>query len=241
MKKVWTGIESSGKDLHLSIEADIVLQRNKRWLKKREKLGLPTVRRTMAFMAPMKPAFIKEIEGAGCLYLEFKQFNEISHLSQVDIFVGELLKLFPSSGSNSLTREQLDFITQGAKDGVHIYAASQDFSQVHAQFRRIVNECYIVTKVIGSRRPIASAPPVNRIWGICMVRPVSAQSFKGDNASMDVLGWPSFTLIRKEDTDRFDTSYKVPLARLPDKLVRKQEVIGKDDDGKVVYKKTQWV
>ena len=85
MKKVWTGIESSGKDLHLSIEAYEVLQRNRRWIKIREKLQLPYVPRTMAFMAPMKPHFVEEIQDGGCIYLEFKQFNEISHFSRIFI------------------------------------------------------------------------------------------------------------------------------------------------------------
>lgn len=241
MKKVWTGIESSGKDLHLSIEAEFVLRRNIRWLKKREKQGLPRVPRTMAFMAPMSKGFIKEIESAGLVYKKFDNLVDILGLSEVDIFIGELIKLFPANGSNSLSREQLDFITQGAKDGVYMYCASQDFSQVHKQFRLLVNEVRLVTKILGSRRPIKSAPRVKRVWGLCMVRSVSPDSFKGDSGTMESIGFPSFTWIRLEDCLRFDTSYKVPLTTLPPKHVRKQEIIGKDEHGVVVYEKTIWV
>lgn len=241
MKKVFTGIESSGKDLHLSIEAENVLQRNIRWLKKREKQGVEKVPRTMAFMAPMSQDFIKKIEDAGLIYKKFDNLTDILGLNEVDIFIGELIKLFPANGSNSLSREQLDFITQGAKDGVHMYCASQDFSQVHKQFRLLVNEVYVVTKIMGSRRPIKSAPVVKRVWGLCMVRPVSPSSFKGDSATMETLGFPKFTWIKLEDCLRFDTSYKVPLTTLPPKHVRKQEIIGKDETGKVVYNKTIWV
>lgn len=242
MKIVWTGIESSGKDLHLSIQADKILRRNKAWLRKRKKLGLETIPRTMAFMAPMSKEFRAQVENAGLKYLEFKNLIEVLGLSECDIFIGELIKLFPSNGSNSLSREQLDFITQGAKDGVHIFAASQDFSQVHKQFRLLVNEVYVVTKLFGSKRPIKSAPPVKRIWGLCMVRRVSPASFKGDNATMESSDmFPSFTWIRREDTQRFDTSYKVPLTTLPVRFVRKQEIQGKDEFGNVVYKKSIWV
>jgi len=122
-----------------------------------------------------------------------------------------------------------------------MYCASQDFSQVHKQFRLLVNEVYTVSKIIGSRRPMKTSPPVKRIWGICMIRPVAPRSFKGDSATMEALGWPSFYFISKEDCMRFDTSYKVPISKLPTKFVRKQEIIGKDEDGHVEYKKIIWV
>jgi len=236
MKTVYTGIESSGKSLQLSINAKRVLDRNKKWLKI---TGIP---RAMAFNTPMSPAFVEEVKAAGIRYIEFKHLNEILHLEECDIFIDELIKFFPASGSNSLSREQLDFITQGAKTGVHLIAASQDFSQVHKQFRLLVNEVFVVNKVLGSRRPMKTAPPVKKIWGICMMREVRASSFKGDSATMeDVSVIPHFFLIRKEDTERFDTSYKVPLTKLPTKVVRKQEIIGYGDDGSVEHKKTIWI
>lgn len=241
MKVVYTGIESSGKDLHLSIRAERVLKRNIKWMKKREKLGEPLVQRTMAFMAPMSKDFIQRIEDAGCKYVKFDNLSDILGLNEVDIFIGELIKLFPANGSNSLSREQLDFITQGAKDGVHMFCGSQDFSQVHKQFRLLVNEVYVVTKIIGSRRPIKSAPPVNKVWGICMVRGVDPTSFKGDSPSMETIGFPSFTFIKLEDCLRFDTSYKVPLTEFPPKALRRQEIYKKHPDGTKEFWKEVWL
>lgn len=235
MKVVYTGIESSGKSLQLSVRAYDVLKRNIAWL---SITGLP---RTMAFASPMSPEFISSIETAGIKYLKFSNLNDILHLNECDIFIDELIKFFPASGSNSLSNEQLDFITQGAKSGVNMYCASQDFSQVHKQFRLLVNEVYVVTKFIGSRRPMNTAPPVRRIWGLCVLRPVAPSSFKGDSATMESLGWPSFYFINKEDCMRFDTSYKVPLSTLPDKKVRKQRVIGYNEDGEIEYNKIIWV
>lgn len=240
-KIVYTGLESSGKSLQLSIQADLVLQRNIKWAKKREKAGLERVPRTMAFDSPMSPAFIKEIEDAGIIYQQFRNLSDIMYSTQTDIFINEIIKYFPASGSQPLTHEQMDFLTQGAKSGVFIYAASQDFSQAHKQFRLLVNEVYRVTKIIGSRRPIASGPPVNRIWGVCMLRQVSPSSFKGDSVTMESVGWPSLFFIRKEDTERFDTLYKVPLTELPDKYVRRQRIIGKNAKGEVVHEKEVWI
>jgi hypothetical protein len=236
MKIVYTGIESSGKSLQLSIMAKNVLERNKKWLKV---TGLP---RTMAFNTPMSPRFIAEIRNAGIKYMEFKNLNEILALNECDIFIDELIKFFAASGSSSLSNEQLDFITQGAKTGVHLFAASQDFSQVHKQFRLLVNRVYVITKLIGSSRPMKTAPPVRGIWGLCMIRSVSPKSFKGDSATMESTDFfPSFFFITREDCERFDTSFKIPLTNLPDRKVRRQLVYGTDEQGKVVYQKETWI
>lgn len=238
-KVAFTGLESSGKSLQLSVQAKVALKRNIRWLKKREKLGLECIPRIMAFDSPMSEAFIDEIQKAGCVYLHFTSLLDIMKLEQCDIFINEIIKYFPSSGSNPLTNEQMDFLTQGAKSGVFMYFASQDFSQAHKQFRLLVNEVYVVTKIVGSRRPIRSGPPVNKIWGICTIRKVDPQSFKGDSVTMESMGLPSIFLIQREDCERFDTLHKVPLSELPPKIVRKQRIItyenGKEKHIKDVY------
>lgn len=236
MKIVYTGIESSGKSLQLSVEAHRVLQRNIKWFK------ITKISRTMAFASPMSDSFVREITNSGIKYMRFRNLNDILHLEECDIFIDELIKFFPASGSNSLSNEQLDFITQGAKSGVNMYCASQDFSQVHKQFRLLTNHVFIVNKIIGSRRPMKTSPPVNRIWGLCMIREVAPKSFKGDSATMDNIGViPRLYFINRIDCERFDTSYKVPISKLPVMKVRKQEIEGYDDEGNVVYKKTKWV
>jgi len=236
MKKVWTGKESSGKNYIQVREALDLIPRNKLWLKK---TGIP---RMMAFDSPMSPAFIEKIESAGLIYKQFRNLADILPLWNVDIFIGELLKFFPARGSDPLTPEQIDFITQGAKTGVHMYCASQDFSQVHKQFRLLVNEVYIVNKVIGSPRPFKGRPEVKHIWGLIMSRKVDPDSFQGDNATMDSmeLVLPDVYFIRRKYTDLFDTGYKVPVTEHPPMFVRKQKIIGKNPDGLVVYEKEIW-
>lgn len=240
-KVAFTGLESSGKSLQLSIRAKMAIGRNKQWLRKREKLGLPCVPRTMAFDTPMSAEFIKEIEDAGIKYLYFRSLMDILYIQQADIFINEIIKYFPATGSASLTNEQMDFLTQGAKSGVFLYFASQDFSQSHKQFRLLCNEVYVVTKLIGARRPIASAPPVKRIWGVCALRKVDPRSFKGDSVTMDSIGLPSLFTIKKEDCDRFDTLFKVPLTELPLRVVRKQRSVGYDQDGNIEHEKINWL
>lgn len=229
MKIVYTGLESSGKSLKLSRMAESILRRNKCWLRI---TGIP---RIMAFNSPMSADYISRVKSVGCVYLEYKNFGEIANLEEADIFIDELIKYFPAS-TNSLNNEQLDFITQGAKTGIHLICASQDFSQVHKQFRRLVQEVYVITKLFGSKRPMKTSPPVKYIWGVCFMRGVRPSSFKGDTVDMESVGIPSFFFIERIDTERFDTSYKIPLTTLPVKYVRKQVIECKEDGyKKVVY------
>jgi hypothetical protein len=225
MKIIYTGIESSGKSLLLSKQAEKVRQRNIKWFK------VTGLKRTMAFNSPMSQDFIQLVKNSNINYLEFKNLDEILYLEEADIFIDEVIKYFPASGSNSLSNEQLHFITQGAKSGIHLWGASQDFSQVHKQFRLLVNQVYVITKLIGSERPMKTAPPVKYIWGICTKRRVNPLSFKGDSATMEQLeGGLSIFFIKKIDIARFDTSYKIPITKLPIKKIRRQEEYC-DEDG----------
>lgn len=229
MKIVYTGLESSGKSLKLSRVAESVRVRNSRWYK------VTKLRRTMAFNSPMSEAFKKQIEKSNINYLQFKNLDDILYLEECDIFIDELIKFFPASQS-SLSTEQLHFITQGAKSGINVYASSQDFSQVHKQFRLLTNRVFVITKVMGSKRPMKTSPPVRFIWGLCFLREVSPSSFKGDSVTMESSGMPSFFFIEKVDTQRFDTSFKIPLTTLPVKKIRKQvEVCDEDGFSRVRY------
>lgn len=228
-KVIYTGIESSGKSLLLSKQAEKVRKRNIRWYK------VVGIKRTMAFNTPMSEEFKKSIIDNNINYLEFRNLDEILYLEECDIFIDELIKYFPASGSSSLSNEQLHFITQGAKSGIHLWGASQDFSQVHKQFRLLVNEVYLVKKIIGSERPMKTAPPVKSIWGICSMQKVAPRSFRGDSTSMDEIeGGFSLFFIRREDVKRFDTSFKVPQTELPIKRIRKQVELCREDGFKRV-------
>lgn len=225
-KIIFTGIESSGKSLLLSRQAEKIRIRNKRWFK------ITGIKRIMAFNSPMSLDFILLIEKSNSIYLFFKNLDDILYLDESDIFMDEVIKFFPASVS-SLSNEQIHFITQGAKSGICLWGASQDFSQVHKQFRRLVNEVYYIKKVFGSKRPMKSSPPVKFIYGFCTKRSVDPLSFRGDDASMVELegGFQfKFFFILKRDILRFDTSYKIPLSTLPIKRIRKQ-VEKCDEDG----------
>ena len=240
----WTGLESAGKSQLMAVKATRVLARNERWMKKRKKMGLETIPRTMAFDTPMSESFISACERIGVKYLFFYDLSEVLHLNQLDLFINEINKFFPARGSDPLTMQQAEFLSQAAKDGIDIYFCTQDFSQAHKQFRFLVNRIYYVVKVAGSRRPVLSAPPVRLIWGLCLIWSLAPSSFKGDNMSMRVQPWaifPSFYFINRYDTQLYDTSYKVRGTNLPPVYMALQKVIYLLPDGGIKEEKTRYV
>lgn len=237
MKLVYTGLESSGKSLMLSRIAEKNRKRNRLWLRRRIKLKLEPNPRTMAFNQPMSDKFKKLITDSGLIYKEFRSFHEIEDDTDTDFYIDELLKFFPSRGQEPLPYPVMEWLTQGAKSGNHIYATSQDFSQVHKQFRLLTNKVYVVRKLIGSPRPIKSMPPIGQPWGLCIRNEVKPTSFKGDNATMETRFFPIPFLISKIDTQRYNTLYRVPQATLPDLKLRKQRIYAIDENNKIVYEK----
>ena len=240
MKLVYTGLESSGKSLLMSRQAEKILERNIRYHKLLTKLKIPCPR-TMAFNQPMSDTFIKRIEDNGLKYVEWKNFDEIELLTQADIFIDELIKIFPQRGSDPLPPHVMDFLTQGAKSGNQLYCTSQDFSQVHKQFRILTNRVYVCKKLMGNPRPFPSTPPVKSIWGVILKSSVKPESFQGDNASMETNFIPFPHLISKRDTLRYNTLYKVPSAQLPDRKLRpyreiKVNSLNQPIDTKIKYK-----
>jgi len=194
----------------------------------------------MAVNMRMSLSFIKQIEDAGIKYLQYENFDEIEHITDADVFIDELLKLFPSRGTEPLPPHQMDWLTQGAKSGIQLYCTTQDFSQVHKQFRLLTNKVYMIRKLFGSPRPMKSSPPVKSIWGICIKKSVKPETFKGDTASMETDFIPIPFTIRKKDTLRYDTLYKIPRAELPDLKLRKQRVYAQDKQGNIVFEKIQF-
>ncbi len=241
MKLGFTGLESSGKSQLMAVLSCRNLDTAIRYIKKRKKMGLPFVPRTMAHDSPMCQAYIDKCNKWGIPYIHFYNLTEILHLNEVDIHINEINKFFPARGSEPLTREQTEFLTQGAKDGVDIYFCSQDFSQTHKQFRYLVNELHLVVKVFGSRRPSRSTPPVKFIYGLVLHWAINPRTFKGDNMTMERETYmPSFYLINREDTELYDTSYKVRGSQLPPIKMAQQDVVYIDNEGTEVKRLTKW-
>jgi len=242
MAQGWTGKQSAGKSQLLAVHAITVFHRNLKWMKIREKMRLPAIPRTMAFDSPMCPAFVARVEATGMKYIHFNNINDIMPLNEIDIFIHEIISWFAQKGSEPLLPEQTEFLSQCDKEGIDIYFCTQDFSLVHKQFRMHVTALKLVVKLVGSERPKRSAPPIKHIWGIVLMWDLIPESFKGDDVSIERESlMPELYFINKDDTELYDTSYRVRGLKKPDVKMVKQTHIYYDFDGSILKQEDKWV
>jgi len=235
MKLIYVGKESSGKSLMLAKKAHDLVDRNSKWF---EKTGIP---RPIYTNSPFAGEFVDYASSVNVPIKNWTDLNDILGIEEADIFIDEIIKYFDARNWTNLSLEAKHWLTQGAKSGIHVYGACQDFSQVEKQFRLLCNEVYQIIKVIGSPRPMKTRPQVKRVWGICMIRQINPSSFKGDTTTMESIGWPSFFTIRREDTDIFDTSLRIKSSKLPPRYLRSQELYKLNEEGEAEYIKTVWL
>jgi len=234
-KVVFTGIESSGKSLLLAKVVKELVSRNSKWF------TITGIERPIRSNLRFSAEFVEYATAKNVPILYWNNLEEIIYETECDVIMDELLKYFDARLWVNLSLDAKHWLTQGAKTGVRVYATSQDFSQVEKQFRLLCNRVFIVKKIIGSPRPMKTAPPVNSIWGLCMTKEVHPGSFRGDNVSMESATFlPGFFLIAREDTVIFDTNAKVVPSELPVKRVRKQ-VIEHMEGTNVVKETFKWI
>jgi hypothetical protein len=209
MKKIYSGLESSGKSLYLAREAERVLLRNGKWFK-RSGIARP-IRSNLTY----SPWFMAKAEELKIPVVIWEDLDEIVGQSNCDIFIDEVGTYFDSRTWTDLSLPTRRWIAQAAKLGVEIYGAAQDFAQIDIAFRRLVNELWYIKKLIGSPRPANTRPPVKRIWGLCMMRDLDPRSYsETDNEFKTASFIPKFFVIRRHDCELFDTSQLIRRSRM---------------------------
>lgn len=203
-KIIYSGLEGSGKSLKLAKVARTLVIRNSKWL---AQSGIVRkIASNMNFSESFE-AFAKE-KGVPIVY--WKDLDDLITLEQCDVIIDEVGNYFDSRGWENLSLDVRRWLTQGDKCGVEIYGSAQDFAQVDLAFRRLVNRLFNISKMIGSRRPSATKPPVKTVWGICAMREMEPMGYKEVEKKFNSKSMiPSFFFINKEDCEIFNTSQKI--------------------------------
>lgn len=227
MKKIYSGLEGSGKSLKLARITQELVHRNAAWGKQ---IGTP---RPIASNMRFSDAFFEYAKSLGVPIIYWQNLDELIKLEQCDVIIDEVGNYFDSRMWADLSLDVRKWLTQGSKCGIEIYGSAQDFAQVDKSFRRLVNELYDIRKMIGSRRPSATKPPVKRIWGICFARALDPQGYDEDKKAFNGSFIPIPFLIRKADCDIFDTTQKIgrseyPAMRHEARYCQKHEKMGGD-------------
>lgn len=205
MKKIYTGFESSGKSLMLADESAYLMYRNAAW----KKTGLKV--RPLVSNMQYSAKFEAEAKTLGVPIVYWRSLEEIKDMVECDIICDEIGKFFDSRFWEKLSLDIRNWLSEGAKQGIHWYGGAQDFAQVDKSFRRLVQpgDLIQVTKIVGSRRPSATMPPVKHIWGIMILRELDPQGYNEDKKKFESSGFPSVRFIHRETCEIFNTNARI--------------------------------
>jgi len=141
--------------------------------------------------------------------------SDLEELRSTDLIIDEVGTYFDARTFKDLPLSTRLWLAQASKLGVDIYGAAQDFSQVDISFRRLTNELYEISKIIGSPRPDISRPPVEHVWGLCMLRELNPIGYDEKNKYAGQKSIPKFFLIQQKYCEVYDTNKRVPKAEFP--------------------------
>jgi len=201
MKHIFSGLESSGKSYLLAKLVADIAWRNKKWYEK-SKIIRP-IYSNLKFSQKFYNLCVNEYK-IPIFYWE--NIDDLIKIKHADIIIDEVGNYFDSRLWTELSLDTRRWLSQGAKVGIELYGTAQDFAQVDKAFRRLVNHLTHITKIIGSRRPSATKPPVGFIWGLCMKRDLDPIAYDEDKKRFEGSGMPAFFFLRREYCELFDTS-----------------------------------
>lgn len=220
------GLPGNGKSLYTARRVLGLLRRNKRWYQR------SGVVRKIKSNLKFSPEF-EELAGEFLSY--WVSADEVSKMRDCDLVWDEIAAELDSRSFNTLSDDLKRFLSQYDKRGVEIYANTQDYSMIDLRARMFVTRVARVSKVIGSRRPSPTRPPIKNPWGLIVVR--DAQDFRAEAATEKKFSViPSeFFFIEKELTDLYDTRQDILPTSLPPKILRKQvEIFPGDEETKPI-------
>lgn len=207
MKIIFSGLEDSGKSLKLGMTVSNLVVRNSKWQKKTR------VRRPIYSNMKFSENFENWAASKQVKIVYWKDLDQIIFLDDVDIIIDEVGNYFNARKFAELSLDATRWITQSSKRGVEIYGAAQDFSQIDVAFRRLVGGrggLFHVRKLLGSRRPSATKPPVKFIWGVCSIvelDPINYDSTTSLFKPKSII--PSFFFISRQYCEIYDTKQKI--------------------------------
>jgi len=204
MKVIYSGLESSGKSLKLAMQVVELVHRNAKWLKR------SGIARPIFSNLQFTEEFRRYAEGKGIELQYWHNVHELVDLANCDVIIDEVANYFDARMWQDLTLDARMWLSMGAKMGIEIYGSAQDFAQVDKAFRRLVNELYHISKLIGSRRPSPTKPPVTRIWGVCLIRELDPMAYDEEKSKFQKQSiLPNWFYIKREYCEIFDTTQKI--------------------------------
>lgn len=224
MKIVYTGLESSGKSLALANKCRELISRNKKWKKK---YGF-----TRKIVSNLK--FSDDFYNKNKKFIEyFEDMRGAIGKTGCDVIWDEISSDFSALKREPLPRKINRWLRQGAKQGVDIYATAQEYHDIHLDFRRRVEKCFNMVKIVGSPRGGENLPEVKYIWGLVLMWDIKIHPYNELEPEKNSI-IPSGLLITRELCEIFNTHQVITQSEEPpyEHIERKCELYGKGCDYK---------
>lgn len=127
-----------------------------------------------------------------------------------DCLWDEIAVEIPSDKWKETDPEIRRFFAQHRKRGIRIWANTQDYMMVDINARRMATHVYQVHKIIGSRDPSPTLPPLKKIWGMVFVWELDKAYIRQDDMDRRHLTLlPYVIFINKKLCLAYDTSYDI--------------------------------
>jgi len=225
------GAPGQGKSLYTARIARKLYNRNFKWY---EKSGII---RKIASNQKYSEIFLK---GKEQFFQYWSSPKELCDLKNVDVIWDEIATELDARNFANLPYELKVFLSQYRKRGIDVYANTQDFSMIDARARLMVTEVLTLSKVLGSRDPSATKPPVKNLWGLILVwHVINHREPDIEKKKRGLI--PDFFFIEKEDVERYDTKQGIEAGQLPPKKLRKFLEIYEGDEKVKPFERAKYI
>jgi len=211
-KKVYVGLESSGKSLLMARELKKNINRNALWFE------VTQIKRPIYYNLALSDSILEYAQKKGVVMIFWSDLWDLVDMKECDLYIDELATYFDSRFYMDLPIDVRLWLSQAEKLGVQIVGATQDYFMIDISFRRLVKMIFEVRKIAGNRRPMKTAPPIKFIFGLMFtwsIDPRTAAIAKTQE-EMNTISWlPSPKFYTKRMTNLFNTNSRVALSKPP--------------------------
>jgi len=205
MITIVTGLPGASKSYMAAQQAVDWVHRNKRWFERSGKL------RVVKSNLDMSPSFK---EYAGEFFSTWEDPEELPHLKDCDVIWEEMGAHVDSRGWESLPISLRRWLQQHRHRGVEIHGNCQDFSDIDVAVRRLCGNLIYLSKIVGSRDPSPTSPPVKWVWGVVACFELDPRQYKDDEKFKNaVLG--GFEFITKKGVDLYSMFNDIKPGKYP--------------------------
>lgn len=205
MIEVYTGRPGSGKSCKLGQTLLEVITRNHRFWKR---TGILRQVYTNFHLAPELEDLFSE-----CIK-HWDSVEQLEVLEDVDVFIDEIGSYFDAKNWSETSLSTRRWLSQHRKLGIEIYGNSQDFAQVDISFRRMVSDLFYFTKIISSRDPSPTRPPIKYVWGLSVIYKMSPVDYKEDQKENKTT-FSGVLWINRAKVSIYNTREKIVPGRYP--------------------------